>query len=422
MDNKDYVVINNNNGRISNAEIHSVDDFLKAASDELSINGDLYCYIPDFDEKIYSIIKEAVPSSIWFVFDKSEIPSWFNSPEALIINSIKEDDEPDYDDSDDFDEDNFERASQERERQENNFEDYQERPKKVSPKESDPDYMDGIQNLLENEKTFDKESDGSKEAKIYVFGSSKGGTGKTFTCLISARRYAKKHPSERIAIVDFDIIDGQVGISIHMTRPTMMDYYRSWINGQKDFKTMYEYRAISNSFPGNVDFYLAPKDYYISKTDFWINCLENLVSNYDTVFFDTGIDYINYEPISYVYKLADRIVLVSTTSIKSVSSVLKQINKLIGVQTSSNSRGEEVFNKSDGIGPKLRLAITGCNKDDPQNNMILETFKDSIKISAIFGQLSTTINKCEYYGEWDIFDNNQKFNESLDALVDLNDE
>ena len=62
-------------------------------------------------------------------------------------------------------------------------------------------------------------------AKVILFGSSKGGTGKTFTCLISAYWYAKTHPTERIALADFDIIDGQIGITINKLTPTMNDFY-----------------------------------------------------------------------------------------------------------------------------------------------------------------------------------------------------
>jgi len=72
-------------------------------------------------------------------------------------------------------------------------------------------------------------------AKVILFGSSKGGTGKTFTCLISAYWYAKTHPTERIALADFDIIDGQIGITINKLTPTMQDFYKVAKAGHNDF-------------------------------------------------------------------------------------------------------------------------------------------------------------------------------------------
>ncbi len=278
--------------------------------------------------------------------------------------------------------------------------------------------MEGVRNLFENSQQDSIES-GRKEAKVYVYGSSKEGTGKTFTCLISAYRYAKLHPSEKIAVADFDIIDGQIGISIMKIQPTMMSYWRKYSAGDDSFETMKQYSCKADKFPQNIDFFLAPKDYYINDKKFWLSILDNLVKNYDVVFFDTGIDYINYPPISFSYKIADRIVLTTTTSIKSVSSVMKQISKLKGNSSSANANGIEVYKAEDNMGPKLRLAITGYNEADKSNATVIESLSNNIKISAIFGQYYSEISRAEYYGEWNIFDNNKKFNASLDKLVNL---
>ena len=99
--------------------------------------------------------------------------------------------------------------------------------------------------------------------------------------------------------------------------------------------------------------------------------------------------------------------------------MLKQISKLKGQSSSSNANGVEVFKPEDEIGPKLRLAITGYNERDSSNGTVIETFSKNIKISAIFGQYYSEISRAEYYGEWNIFDNNKKFNQSLDKLVNL---
>lgn len=456
--NNDYIV-SNDPGSIPRGRIVNIDTFIDEANSDEGIDigdGDLYCHIPDFDLEIYQTVKEVVPDSKWFVFTKAEIPSWFKYDEAVVITDtnnqavgMSNSNNNSYNDNNNYsssnNDNNYSNDGS------NNYSDSQESDNSTynSSNDNDNSHNDGtsnegvdetydansimnsqngngeemteIKSLFESSQTDSIES-GNKEAKIYVFGSSKGGTGKTFTCLISAYRYAKTHPGEKIAVADFDIIDGQVGISIKMIQPTMMSFWRSYLAKDTSFETMKRYSTKSNNFPNNIDFYLAPKDYYINDKKFWITIIQNLIKNYDTVFFDTGIDYINYPPISFAYKLADRIVLTSTTSIKSVSSVLKQINKLKGVTSSANAAGVEVFSKDDEIGPRLRLAITGYNPVDTTNKTVIGTFSQNIKINAIFGQYSADISRAEYYGEWDLFDTSKKFkkfNQSIDKLLNL---
>ena len=160
----------------------------------------------------------------------------------------------------------------------------------INNADDDSDIDQDISNLLD-ESVFEQDNysaDGGeepKEAKMYVFGSSKGGTGKTFTAIMSTYMYAKAHPDERIALVDFDIIDGQVGISIHKINPTMARFYTEYQKGYRDFKTMNRFCVKGNScFPKNVDFYLAPSSgSAISDNNFWLTVLQNCMQNYDVV-------------------------------------------------------------------------------------------------------------------------------------------
>lgn len=262
------------------------------------------------------------------------------------------------------------------------------------------------QNSYESEKT----TYNNKRARTYLFGSSKGGTGKTFTCLISAYRYAKTHPNEKVAICDFDIIDGQIGVTIHKIKPSLYDFYKKWKFGDKDFLTMKNFGLKYNSFPSNVDFYLAPKDTVISENSFWEDVLANLITNYDAVYFDSGIDYMNYPPISTLYKIADKILLLSTTSIKSVSSITKQISRLKG-EIPNN-----VFSKSDDIGKRLNLIITQAVKNDEMNDTIFGILQEKVNIIGTFGILTGQIQKAEYLEQWHIFDNIKHFNQTLDKI------
>lgn len=287
-----------------------------------------------------------------------------------------------------------------------------------APKESkENSRMDSeIMNLLDdNEK---EEEIDNKDARIIVFGSSKGGTGKTFTSLISTYRYAQTHPHKKIALVDFDIIDGQVGISIHKINPTMRNYFKEYQKGYKDFTTMHNFAVKGNSlYPQNVDFYLAPSNGQIIKNPgFWLNIIENCRKNYDVVIFDTGIDYLNIEPISWAYKMADKIILTTTTSINSVSSVSKQISKLKGEVKNG------IYTPDDEIGPRINIVITQMDTSKEEisrrtNGRIVSFLKQKAPVIATFGVITTFIACAQYDGEWNIFDNNDAICKALDNIM-----
>lgn len=254
-----------------------------------------------------------------------------------------------------------------------------------------------------------------KVAKIYVFGSSKGGTGKTFTAVMSTYMYAKDHPDEKIAMVDFDIIDGQVGISIHTIKPTMRNYFTEYQKGYDDFKTMKNFSVKSKHFPSNIDFYLAPNNGLKDHDEFWLNVVKNCVENYDVVVFDTGIDYLNITPISYAYKIADKVNILTTTSLKSVNSVMKQIKKLKG------DVPNDTYSKLDDIGSRLNVIITQMDADQSKsiNSKIHSDFSSVCNVSAVFGIITDSVSRAEYYGEWDVFDKQKNVVETFREIMRL---
>ena len=299
--------------------------------------------------------------------------------------------------------------------------------------EPSDEMKDSIASLLQgasndtNDYVDDEEEKG--EAKVIVFGSSKGGTGKTFTSIISTYRYAQTHPDERIALIDFDIIDGQVGISIHRIKPTLAAYYVQYQKGHRDFNTLKNYSVKGNKFfPQNVDFYLAPQyGGSIDNNDFWFNIIQNAVENYDLVVFDTGIDYLNLVPISFAYKLADKINLVTSTSIKSVNSVTKQIGRLTGKIKSpgkdENGRKTDwVFTEKDGLASRVHVIITQMVQSDSMNQTVYGTLSKNAPVIATFGIITDSIQRAEYYGEWNVFEKNKSrdaFYESLDRIMEI---
>ena len=260
---------------------------------------------------------------------------------------------------------------------------------------------------------------GGRGGKVYVFGSSKGGTGKTFTAIISTYRYAKTHPHQKIALVDFDIIDGQVGISIHRVKPTIRKYFSEYQKGYRDFRTMHEFCVHAREpFPQNVDFYLAPSNNArINDDNFWLNVIKNCIENYDVVVFDTGIDYINLRPISYVYKCADKILLITTTSIKSVNSVTKQIGRLKGEIPSKDDQGHDVFTAKDEIEKRLHVVLTQMLPTNEMNRTIYNTLASKAPVAATFGVITDSVSRAEFYGEWNIFDHNSGVLKALDDIM-----
>lgn len=252
-------------------------------------------------------------------------------------------------------------------------------------------------------------------ARVILFGSSKGGTGKTFTCLLSAYRYAKTHPREKIAVADFDIIDGQVGITIATVTPTLLDYYKQYRAGNNTFKYLENCHVRSPHFGANIDFYLAPpmdRPEVTNDQTFWTNVFELLIKNYDVVFFDSGIDYIGKPPISKLYKIADKIILTCNTSVNSVKSIIRQILTLSG------QRQNNVFKPEDKIASKVNVVLTRVSHDQNINNQVMNYITKYCPIIAAFGNMDTDISKSQWNQQWSIWDSKPQVLHYLDKIVE----
>ena len=268
------------------------------------------------------------------------------------------------------------------------------------------------ESVVQSEYLEDEDED-NKEAEVFVFGSSKGGSGKTFTCLLSAYNYAKQNPHKKIAVADFDIIDGQIGVTIHKFSPTIFNYYKNWVKEQdSDHSSDLSLFKVSPEFmPHNLDFYLASKDHIIKEDKFWNDVFKKLIVKYDRVYFDTGIDYMNHHPIYTLYKIADKIMLTSTANLRSVGSVLKQIQRLKGL---SESNG--IFSEEDEIESKLNLVITQANLDSKYLAKTINQFEKIVNVIGVFGYMPNEIEKAEIERQWYVFDDNQHVQEILNKI------
>ena len=255
-------------------------------------------------------------------------------------------------------------------------------------------------------------------AKVFLFGSSKGGTGKTFTCLISAYWYAKQHPKQKVALADFDIIDGQIGITINKLTPTMQDFYKLHKGGVGDYAHLENCRVRSEHFSPNIDFYLAPSQDIPTVTNdhaFWTDLFKLLITNYDVVFFDSGIDYLGKPPISQLYKIADKIIITCNPSINSVKSVIKQFKTLSG------QRLNPVFRPADDILRKINVVLTRVGNQEDINNTVVTNITKYAPVIAAFGNIDHIISQVQWYQMWTLIDNNPDIIMYLDEITKLED-
>jgi cellulose biosynthesis protein BcsQ len=257
---------------------------------------------------------------------------------------------------------------------------------------------------------------GEKSGKVILFGSAKGGTGKTFTCLISAYRFAKTHPNLKVALADFDIIDGQVGIMISRITPTLKDFYKLQKAGKDSFVYLENCKVKNEKFSSNIDFYLSPPmdiPEITNDTEFWVKVFKLLITNYDVVFFDSGIDYLGKEPISMLYKIADKIIITCNPSINSVKSIVKQFKTLSG------ERRNSVYQPEDRILDRVYVVLTRVYADNEINNIVVSNIIKYAPVIAAFGNIDSLISKIQWYQYWELLDRNDKINEYLDKIAEL---
>ena len=121
---------------------------------------------------------------------------------------------------------------------------------------------------------------------------------------------------------------------------------------------------------------------------------------------------MHLDPIKFAYKCADKINIITTTSIKSVSSVTKQISYLTGAIDNT------VYTKEDGLSGKINIIITQMVDNDEINMGIYNELQRRANVIAAFGVITDSIQRCEMFGEWDIFDNNKDINENFDKIME----
>lgn len=249
------------------------------------------------------------------------------------------------------------------------------------------------------------------EARVYVFASNKGGVGKTFNTLAVSRRYAKLHPDQKIAIVDFDIAVGQIAAQLNIYTPTMEEYFVDVYNHAN--VNIIDYAVQHSAYGDNAYFYLAPPETMRAKATprkYYSNLLADLITEFDAVFIDTGFDY-NIYPIVMAMKLSTRIVLISTDSNKCINNIYKMSKAL---------KGEDNFNNNfkQSLDNRLSLVFTNINDPDFAKTDIVKHYFGDIPVLAKFGTIRQ-IKQVENTNDYSLLDKSKKFNEALDNIWQL---
>ena len=195
----------------------------------------------------------------------------------------------------------------------------------------------------------------------------------------------------------------------------MQDYYKLNHNGRKEFTYLENCKVKSDNFSPNIDFYLAPSQDIPQITndfDFWKELFELLITNYDVVFFDSGIDYLGKAPISMLYKIADKIVITSNPSINSVKSVIKQFKTLSG------QRPNNVFKRGDDILSKVNVVLTRVMESNKEINQIVESnLSKFAPVVAKFGNIDDIISQVQWYQRWYLIDKDPNITKALDKIA-----
>lgn len=381
----DKLIVTNKPISNSNYDVMTFDGFIDAASTEEGVDYSAYYFdvgsIPtddpdaSSDDYYYSIAGTGLDNLYWFLFDEDYVPDWFDQVGGTLSDP----------------------------------------PEGVNGDGEDEEYNTAIQNAMaiadyDYQDDDDSGEDEEHYGRIITFGSAKGGSGKTFTTIITAIYYAKEHPDERVCLLDLDIEEPQVGIVTQEYRKNIHRFYIDYKNGNGDFEHLYKYRMNNpKKFPKNLDFYIPPRALHpVQEENYWQCVMFNLMANYDTVFFDTGTTYMETPAIASAYKLADKIILVAMANLSSVVTVSWQYDRLIGARENDVYSAEE-----DQLEDKINLVITNYYQDGGICANILKKLSALCPVIAKFGNITPKINEAQVLGRWDVFDKDMDFRQKV---------
>lgn len=356
--------------------IKDFNEFLAEATSEEGWDTDNVLYIDINaidDENTFESIDGAIPNINWIAFDESNVPEWYVGTLTPLPESLDESSLSDHEASE----------------------------------------LANALSMADADMTAGLTDDGQHIGRIVTFGSAKGGSGKTFTSVISAVYYAKDHPDEKVCILDLDIEEPQIAIVIRQLNKSIKKFYANYLNGEYDFEFLEKCKCNVNNLPPNLDFYLTPRDEHpIQDSDFWQTVMTNLFLNYDMTILDTGTTYMETPAISSAYKIADKVNIVTMCNLASTVTVAQQMKRLTG------EIKNDVYSEEDEIEKKVNLIITN-SYDDKYGlcDSIIAKLEEEAPVIARFGVLIEKINEIQVLGHWDLFDDNAGFRQGMRDIM-----
>lgn len=233
-----------------------------------------------------------------------------------------------------------------------------------------------------------------RDGLVVASTSSKGGSGKTTTAFGMAitlslaseeavRQGAGGEPL-KVIIIDADMKDGQIGLSINQTTPSILKLYTDVSGGEIPDDVLR-----NNIIPVPVyglDILLAPKrgvhaDYIIPE---WFRGLvRQLRKMYDFIVLDTSVNYLDAFLNHVVYPEADAIIFVSTLDKKSILAMPRWIAEVV-----DPDREAGIVVDKNKIGIVINQAIANVGID---MNVIKAALKEIPVLAAIPADLKAVL-------------------------------
>lgn len=193
--------------------------------------------------------------------------------------------------------------------------------------------------------------------------SSKGGSAKSTTALmlgaqISHSSYAAGRPL-KVAIVDLDIKDSQLGSMIGHVMPTALNIR---VHDEWSDEVIKEHMVRANDL--GVDCLLAPmrpRSADVVGPEFYKVVIKSLQRQYDVVILDCNVDYTHKLNSDVVFPMSDEILVTTTMVVTAVAGLARMIREMT---TPENQGGMGLPRDKIGIVVSQNLADVGMSRDD----------------------------------------------------------
>lgn len=257
--------------------------------------------------------------------------------------------------------------------------------------------------------TFD-----DSKAQVISITSPKGGTGKTTIALSFSSQLAKTSVIDeyghkrnlRVALVDLDVRDGQVGMLIGQFSPTMLNLSSKGLSNEAFLETMIHDEKL------DIDVLLAPRRSRSAdelSLTLLSEIIEKLKQQYDFVILDTPVFYPNNEILEeVVYPQSDRIIIATETSNGALKSLYRQIELFT---TEKDSGGYGVSSGKIGIVINKSIVNSGVSGEK------VASYTANIPIISVIPNLAREIFQATNLQDLSSLADNEKYSNPLKRMA-----